>query len=127
MKWLTFKVQHRAGFRFNLSDFIFLIILCSLSGLLYYNFLEYSLYLIPLYLVFSFFLFCNVFRIGNRLEAFWYIPFTILALYCLFNADLDLFWKGVLFLLEPIKWGLIVYAITKDHYRGIFSKSQHFK
>jgi len=31
--------------------------------------------LLPAYLGLTFFLFCNVFRVGNRLEIFWCVPF----------------------------------------------------
>ena len=78
VNWLTFENKHSSGFRFNEIDFIFLVASGVLSFFIYNKTPNLSLYLIPLYLVFSFFLFCNVFRIGNKLEAFWYMPFTLM-------------------------------------------------
>ena len=73
----------------------------------------------PLYLAMSFFLFCNVFRIGNRLESFWYIPFTLIAGYSVYTMDMHLFWVAAAFILEPLKWILIGYRIKKGPYIGL--------
>ena len=35
-----------------------------------------NMYWLPPYVGLSFFLFCNVFRIGSRMEIFWYMPFN---------------------------------------------------
>ena len=120
MNWLTFKIQQEPGFRFNLADFGFIVFLCALSALLLNQLPDKSLFWIPLYLGLSFFLFCNVFRIGNRLEPFWYIPFTIVAAACLYTLNLPLFWWLVLLFLEPLKWALIIYRIKAGQYRGVF-------
>lgn len=124
MKWLTFEVQRSSGIRFNITDFIFIIATVFLSLFIYDKTSIASLAIIPLYLVFSFFLFCNIFRIGHKLEIFWYIPFTILALFCLYILNLDFFWSGVLYILEPLKWLLILYKIINGPYFGIFSSQQ---
>lgn len=120
MKWLTFKAQKSPGFRFNITDFIFILFLCNLSFFLYLKTPGLSLYLIPLYLGGTFFLFCNVFQIGNRLEAFWYIPFTLVAAFTLFQMNLTIFWLFVIYFLEPLKWGLIILSIKRTDYKGIF-------
>ena len=69
MKLLTFDIQKNPGFRFNLTDLIFIVLL-GFSSVLIYRFFGtfYALYLFPLYIGFTFFLFCNVFRVGTRLE-----------------------------------------------------------
>ncbi len=121
MNWLTFEIKHSPGFRFNVIDFIFIVASGILSFLIYNETPNLSLYLIPLYLVFSFFLFCNVFRIGNKLEVFWYIPFTLIAIVSIYNFNLNLFWFGIMIILEPIKLILILYKIKNGPYYGIFS------
>ena len=125
MKWLTFKVQREPGFRFNLTDLGMVLFLSAISAALYQTFPENSLFWVPVYLGMSFFLFCNVFRIGNRLEPFWYIPFTLIAAICIYIFDLTLFWWLVMIVLEPLKWLLIFYRIKKDNYVGISSKLTH--
>ena len=120
MKWLTFKIQREPGFRFNTADLIFIAVVAGLSLFIYQETPKISLYLVPLYLIFSFFLFCNVFRIGNKFERYWYIPFIIISIYCIYKFDLELFWYGVLFILEPIKWALITLKFKSDSYKGIF-------
>ncbi|MFC1589706.1 hypothetical protein ACFL3P_05510 [Pseudomonadota bacterium] len=120
MKWLTFKIQREPGFRFNLTDLGLIVLLCAVSSLLFYQIPDRSLFWIPLYLGLSFFLFCNVFRIGNRLEPFWYVPFTIITGISLYTFNLPLFWWLVLLFLEPLKWGLIIYHIKRRRYSGVF-------
>lgn len=120
MKWLTFKVQQEAGFRFNLIDLIFIALLSAISLGLKIAVPDLSLFGIPLYVGFSFFLFCNVFRIGNRAEAWWYVPFAALAVSCIYTMRLDVFWWVVLLILEPLKAGLIIRAMRRCTYHGAF-------
>lgn len=123
MKWLTFEIQREPGFRFNLLDLVLILLLAGLSGWLYQDIPGNTVYLAPLYLGLSFFLFCNVFRIGNRLEPLWYVPFTLWSAYCFYYAsDMGLYWQGVLFGLEPLKWCLIGYRVVKGSYHGAFCK-----
>ncbi len=68
MKWLTFKVQRTPGFRFNLTDLGLILVLFAIATILYILLPESSIFWMPLYFGLSFFLFCNVFRIGNMLE-----------------------------------------------------------
>jgi len=120
MKWQTFEIQRTPGFRFNLIDVGLITFLCGVSAGAYSFFPETSIYGIPLYVGYSFFLFCNVFRIGNRLEPYWYVPFACVAIYGIATLDLRLFWWIVLAVLEPWKWVLIGYAFKRGRYRGIF-------
>ena len=117
-----YKIQRTPGFRFNGVDLMFIALLCGLSLWLYRAIPNSSAFGLPLYLGLSFFLFCNVFRIGNRLEPFWYIPFFVVTLYCLNEFDLALFWAAVIYFLEPLKWILIAYQFWKGPYRGIGSR-----
>ena len=119
MKWQTFEIQRSPGFRFNLIDLGLIILLLGISFALHALLPDLSIFWIPLYLGSTFFLFCNVFRIGNRLEPFWYLPFFLSALFCLYQQELDRFWLLVLWFLEPIKWSLIVYNFRSPDYHGI--------
>lgn len=119
MKWLTFEIQREPGFRLNLTDLLFISFLCGLAGLLYTQLPGNSLHWLPLYLGLSFFLFCNVFRIGSRLEIFWYVPFTLFAAYALYTGNLAQFWWLALPILEIIKWTLVVYRIRRGPYVGV--------
>jgi hypothetical protein len=122
---LTARRGQPPGFRIDVVDVVFLCLLAALSAGLATLPVEGGLAAIPLYLGVSFFLFCNVFRIGNRLEVFWYVPFTLIALYCLHTMDLQRFWSLVLWGLEPLKWVLIVYRVWRGPYHGILSRSRH--
>lgn len=107
------------GFRVNLTDILFLSLLALFSYFIYVALPGMSLFGIPIYLGFTFFLFCNVFRIGNKLESLWYLPFTFIAVYYFKQFDFEIFWNLVLLILEPWKWVLIVYHIIKRRYCGI--------
>jgi len=120
MNWLTFKIQRSPGFRFNLIDLLLILFLLSLAVTLYYLVHGSTIFWVPLYLGLSFFLFCNIFRIGNRLEPWWYIPFFLIAVYCLLIQDIILFWWLVVLFLEPLKWILILYHLFRRPYHGAF-------
>ncbi|MEE9523539.1 MAG: hypothetical protein V3V59_02185 [Thermodesulfovibrionales bacterium] len=120
MKWRTFDIKREPGFRFNLTDMVFLTLLVALSMIIYSIGLEKGLFLLPLYVGLTFFLFCNVFRIGNNLEPFWYIPFLGIFMYGFYFKDS--FWPIVLLTCEPLKIGLIIYRIKRGNYIGIFHR-----
>ena len=120
MKWLTFDTQEEPGFRFNLVD-LFLILFLLLVSTLFYVISPFNFYyLVPVYVGFTFFLFCNVFRIGNNLERVWYIPFILITVLS-FNRP-DIYWKLVLGICEPLKIGLILYRILRGPYWGILHR-----
>jgi len=119
VKWLTFKVQHEKGFRFNLTDLIFILFLAGLCAVIQLTVHDFRISFIPAYLALSFFMFCNIFRIGNKLEVFWYLPFVMVCAYCLHDLNINLFWLLCLLILEPIKWILITYNYLKGPYAGI--------
>ena len=110
------------GFRIDRWDVVFLAILGGLSLLIWHLTGLTSLAGLPSYVGLTFFLFCNVFRIGNRLEAFWYVPFTTVAAYFVWAGNLDGLWWAIAFFLEPLKWLLITWKILKGPYVGIFSR-----
>ncbi len=127
MKWRTFEFRKAPGFRLNLIDIGFLLLLLIIAVACRMILPVSSLFWIPLYLAISFFIFCNVFRIGNRLEPFWYIPFTLVAGYSVYTMKLTVFWLAVLFFLEPLKWFLIVYRIKKGPYVGVTKQTSRTK
>jgi hypothetical protein len=120
MMFLTFRVQKEPGFRLNLTDLLLLALLAILSFAIYSYTTDRYIYLLPLYVGFSFFLFCNVFRIGNRIEPIWYIPFTLTVIWGL--NSLESFWAVVLLICEPLRWALILFRILKGPYRGAFHR-----
>jgi len=118
MKWLTFSVQREPGFRINLTDLLLITALVTASIGWHAHFPEQHLYLLPLYVGGSFFLFCNVFRVGNRVEPPWYIAFVLLVLYGFSQPEFP--WLLLLTVCEPLKWGLIAYRIRRGPYVGAF-------
>jgi hypothetical protein len=118
MKWHIYKVSREPGFRLNMIDIIVVLLVFLLTLYARPIFLDNFLYLLPAYVALSFFLFCNVFRIGNKLEPFWYIPFMLLTLYGLTRPDI--FWLLVLGVCEPLRIGLIIYHIRNRKYVGAF-------
>ena len=123
MKWLTFEIQREPGFRFNLIDLILLLAVAAAALALQQVSPGSHLIWLPPYVGFSFFLFCNVFRIGNRMEVFWYVPFLTLAL-CAHGYP-NLFWPLILLVCEPLKVVLVVLCFVRGKYRGVlFERSQ---
>src|SRR5689334_499292 len=122
MKWLTFSVQREPGFRINLTDLLLIAALVAASIGWYAYFPEQYLYLLPLYVGGSFFLFCNVFRVGNRVEPPWYVAFVLLVLYGFSQRDFP--WLLLLAVCETLRWGLTAYGIRRGPYVGAFSRQR---
>jgi hypothetical protein len=122
MKWRTFEVQRERGFRFNLIDLLLMAAVAVVTVLGACFFPDNRLYLLPLYVGVSFFLFCNVFRIGNRLEAYWYVPFVVVTVLAL--RDPSGFWWIVLGICEPLRVAVVACSIQTGTYRGVFSRSK---
>lgn len=121
MKWLTFEIQREPGFRFNLIDLFLIVGIVAITFALYLASPESHFVWLPLYVGFSFFLFCNVFRIGNRMEVFWYLPFVVLVLYAYDRPEI--FWPLILLVCEPLKVLLIAFCILRGRTRGIFRRA----
>lgn len=118
MKWLTFKIQRTPGFRFNLTDFILIALLIGVTLGWRAVFPVQDLYLLPIYVGGSFLLFCNVFRIGNRLEVPWYLTFVALTTYGFSQTEFP--WLLLLSVCEALKWALIGYKVRRGPYVGAF-------
>lgn len=113
-------VRREPGFRFNLRDLIFLVFLAGLCYLIWTANMPGPLWPLPAYLGLSFFLFCNVFRIGDALEAVWYVPFTVVAVMGILWPGL--LWPMVFLFMEPLKIILIIHRIRKGPYVGVWHK-----
>lgn len=122
MKWRTFEIQREPGFRFNLIDLLLIAAILVVAWIGASFFPDHHLYLLPLYVGASFFLFCNVFRIGNRLEACWYVPFLVVTACALIEPNR--FWWIVLGICEPLRVVVVAYGIRTGSYRGILSKGR---
>ena len=120
MKWLTFEIQREPGFRFNLIDLVLIAALLAVSAGWRAVFPEQHLYLLPVYVGGSFFLFCNVFRIGNRMEPPWYLCFVALTVYGFTRPEFP--WLLLLVVCEALKWGLIGYKMWRGPYVGAFHR-----
>jgi len=120
MRLRRFRAAHEPGFRLSLVDLIVLAGLCALSAWMRHIVPDHGVWLLPVYVGGSFFLFCNVFRVGNRVEAFWYVPFVVcVAVGLLFPGRL---WWIVLSVCEPVRVAVIAYRIVKGPYVGVFSR-----
>lgn len=128
MKFLTFDVQKEPGFRFNLTDLIFLILL-GLSSVLIHHFYGtfYSLYLLPLYIGFTFFLFCNVFRVGRSLELIWIVSFLLITVISHYFFEQK--WFGMSALTSSLFQAIqVLIHIRTESYKGIFHrKTKHLE
>jgi len=114
------KVKKEAGFRINIVDIIFIGLLGYASYYLYTVLGDKdNLYLLPLYVGFTFFLFCNVFRLRTKEELIWTLFFMLSAFitFNFFYANWVAITLGLSSLLQAILIGL---AIGSDGYRGVF-------
>ena len=120
MKWRTFEVQREPGFRLNLTDLglIALLVAASLGWRAVHP--PDHLWVLPLYVGFSFFLFCNVFRIGNRAEVPWYLTFLAIAAWGLTRVEFP--WLPLLAVCETLKLALILWRIRRGPYVGAFHR-----
>jgi len=120
MRLRLFSTQREPGFRLSLQDLLVLAALGGASAWMRRSVPVHGLWLLPAYVGVSFFLFCNVFRVGNRTEAFWYVPFVVSVAAGL--AQPDRLWWIVLGVCEPIRVAVILYRVLKGPYVGIFSR-----
>lgn len=118
MKWLTFEIQREPGFRLNLTDLILIAALVGASAAWWAVFPAQYLFLLPIYVGASFFLFCNVFRIGNRTEVPWYLTFVAITAYGFTVEEFP--WTLLLCVGEGLKWSLIAWRIRRGPYVGAF-------
>jgi len=116
-----FKVKKEAGFRINFVDMLFITLLIFAS---YYLHTELgnqeNLYLLPLYVGFTFFLFCNVFRLRTKEELIWTL-FFLVSSFMSFSFFHESWVLLTFFLSSLLQVVLIGLAISSDGYRGIFA------
>jgi asparagine N-glycosylation enzyme membrane subunit Stt3 len=114
-----FKVQKEKGFRINLVDIIFILLLIGSSIFIYTHLGSLGYYFsLPLYIGFSFFLFCNVFRLRTKDEMIWTFLFlTIVSITFHYFPDSWVIYSiGFSFIVQVI---LIVLHVGSKGYRGV--------
>jgi len=114
-----FKVQKEKGFRINVVDVLFILLLIASSVSIYTYLGDLGYYfLLPLYVGFSFFLFCNVFRLRTKDEMIWTFLFlTIVGItFNLFPNNWVLYTISSSFIIQAI---LIVLHVGSEGYRGV--------
>ena len=116
------KVKKEVGFRINFIDIIFIVLIGTASYYLY-TILGRSenLYLLPLYVGFTFFLFCNVFRLRTKDELIWTL-FFLLSSFVTYNL-VPAHWVAITLSLSSLLQAVLIgFAVRSDGYRGIFGK-----
>jgi len=119
MKFQIFKVQKEKGFRINLVDIIFILLLMGASSYIYKTVETMGYYfLLPLYVGFTFFLFCNVFRLKTKDEMLWTLFFIAITTITLnfFEAYWVLLTIFISFLFQLL---LIIRNFRSEGYRGV--------
>ena len=120
MKIPISNVQKEAGFRINFVDIFFIFLLIFGAYALYdvLGTLE-NLYLLPLYVGFTFFLFCNVFRLRTKEELLWTLFFlsTSVITFNFFRDNWVLITIGLSSLVQFLE---IVLEFRSEGYRGAF-------
>ena len=114
-----FDVQKEKGFRINLVDILFIALLIGSSVYIYTQLGNLGYYfLLPLYVGFSFFLFCNVFRLKTRDEMIWTFLFlTIVSItFEHFPNSWVVYTIGASFIVQAV---LIVFHVGSEGYRGV--------
>lgn len=122
MKIQIFKVQKEKGFRINLVDILFILLLILSSFYIYHEVNGMGYYfLLPLYIGFTFFLFCNLFRLRTKDEMLWTLFFLISTLTTMqfFENNWVLYTILFSFSFQSI---LIMRHFRSEGYRGIWYK-----
>jgi len=117
-----FKVQKEKGFRINLVDIVFILLLIGFSIFIYTYLGDLGYYfLLPLYVGFSFFLFCNVFRLRTKDEMIWTFLFLMIVgiTFYFFPNNWVIYTISSSFIIQTV---LIVLDIGSEEYRGVGAK-----
>jgi len=117
------KTEHRRkfrpGFRIHAFDIVFLLLG---AGACYFGLSLQSLpAMIPAYVIFTFFLYCNVFRIRRTLELIWTGAFTLSALSSFYFEQPS--WPVLYAAGFALSIILIAIEMRQPSYHGIFWKS----
>jgi hypothetical protein len=100
---------------------ILLLLLVSVASCIIYRIVpEPRIFILPLYIGVTFFLFCTVFRVTWYDEIFWYLPFVIVMPYAVVN--IESFWLFILAIFEPLRAAIVIYRMKKGPYVGAFYK-----
>ncbi len=111
--------QHKThGFRLSLVDVLF-IVLGTIASYVAWDRISIFTYYIP-FVIFHFFLFCNVFRVRRNYELIWAGIFLINNACWILGENLNIY--TVFATQIPVSILFIVLEIRSDRYHGIFSK-----
>ncbi len=118
MKLRVFSRQSEPGFRLSVVD------LAVLAGALFLAWLAYGrgdwavLAPLPIHLVATFFMFCNVIRIKTRFEIIWMMTYAVAVILALL-LDLPL-WPTVLTTTTASFLAVVGHALLSGQHRGVF-------
>jgi hypothetical protein len=113
----VFEQRKEPGFRLNVADLALVAFCLGVSGYLWNVSDGLPVALVPAHVVATFFLFCNVFRIGRRQEFTWIAAYgaTIFA-----TVWMDLpFWWTVLPISTACTAAAVAWGWASGSYRGI--------
>jgi len=111
----------RYGFRLSLTDIVVLILGIAIGIVGWFYVGEIALF-VP-FVVFNFFLFCNVFRIRRKAELLWTGLFLINCTIWLMLGEINT--MGIFMTQILITLGIIIYEFNHPYYHGIFSKPRN--
>jgi len=103
------------GFRFSLWDAAIVVAMAMLTWWLWLS-VGLLAWLCPI-VAGHFFLFCNVFRVGNRAELIWAGTMVANVFAWVLTGELD--WIGVMYVQTPVTLAVIVWAMLQKDYHGL--------
>jgi hypothetical protein len=104
-------IKSRKGLRIIVPNYLPLGFIGLASVAMFYYLPGTYYFLIPLYIGLTFYLFCNIIRVGNFQELIWYSVF--IAITVLFLHDPRLYITLVLGVCVPIQAGIILWRLRK--------------
>lgn len=111
-----FGIERAPGFRLNLTDLLVIAACVAASWWIRTDGSGFPLWWVPAYTAASFFLFCNVLRVGTLLELPWV---AALALGCGLCLGADWHPATVLLLGEPVRLLVAWWSVRIGWYRGV--------
>jgi len=111
-----FQHKREPGFRVNAGDILLIGVCLGISAWLS-NIGMGPVSWVPAYVVATFFLFCNVFRIGRAQELVWAACFTAVSMAALY---LEMpYWETVLPVSIPVTAAVVFWAWRTGSYNGV--------